>query len=539
MANVRVLALGVVCFLAITPFFWRGSPSGHDFEFHMFSWMEVLGQWKLGILYPRWAALSHWRYGEARFLFYPPASWTVGAALGAFLPWKLVPGAYSWLALTLAGISMYRLAREWLPAQDAFFAAALYAVNPYNLLIVYWRSAFAELLAAALLPVLLLRILRLNERGFRPVLWLSLILALAWLTNAPAAVMIHYSAAGLAIVLAVIERSWRLLTRTALAVALGAGLAAFYLIPAAYEESWVNIGEVLAPGVRPQDNFLFTTIADPDHNRFNLLVSTIAATEIAALAIMIWFSRRWRSLHRTPWILLSCWGGLAVLAMLSITNMLWQHLPKLRFVQLPWRFLLCLNAVLAILLAIAIRRWSFRVLATGTLLAVLIIAGYRIQPPWWDTAADIAEMSDAISDGTGYKGTDEYVPVGADPSELNKDEPEVADSSGHPRQTEDIRWGPSEKQFVVHANLPELLTLRLFNYPAWEVTVNGIRVEPQSTDVTGQMEIPVAAGRNEVRIHFARTPDRTIGGLASLLSLGLLLALWTKTRAKSTVEEAP
>ena len=53
----------------------------------------------------RWASLAHWGYGEARFLFYPPASWTVGAALGALLPWKLVPGAYSWLALTLAGVS--------------------------------------------------------------------------------------------------------------------------------------------------------------------------------------------------------------------------------------------------------------------------------------------------------------------------------------------------------------------------------------------------------------------------------------------------
>jgi len=538
MAIVRVLALGAVSFVAISPFFWHGSPSGHDFEFHMFSWMEVLGQWKQNIVYPRWAALAHWGYGEARFLFYPPASWTVGAALGALLPWKLVPGAYSWLALTLAGLSMYRLAQEWLPAQDALFAAALYAVNPYHLLIVYWRSAFAELLAAALLPLLLLRILRLNEPGFRPVLWLSLILAAAWLTNAPAAVMIHYSAAGLAAVLAVLERSWRPVMRTALAVALGAGLASFYLIPAAYEGSWVNLGEVLAPGVRPQDNFLFTHIADPEHNRFNLLVSTIAATEIAALAVAIWFSRTWRSRERRPWVLLSCWGGLAALAMLSITNFLWQHLPKLRFVQLPWRFLLCLNAVLAILLTMATRRWSLRVSATVVLLAVLVIAGYRIQPPWWDTPADIEEMSDAISEGMGYEGTDEYVPAGADPSELNKDQPQVADSSGRPMRTDDADWRPAQKQFVVRADRPALLILRLFNYPAWEVMVNGRRVEAQTTEVTGQMEIPVATGRNDVRIHFGRTVDRTIGGVVSFFSLGLMLALWIKTRAKSGVGEA-
>ena len=68
--------------------------------------------------------------------------------------------------------------------------------------------------------------------------------------------------------------------------------------------------------------------------------------------------------------------------------------------------------------------------------------------------------------------------------------------------------------------------------------VNGRRLETQTTDVTGQMEIPVAAGRNDVRIHFGRTVDRTIGGLVSLLSLGLLLAGWIKTRARSAVGEA-
>ncbi len=129
----------------------------------MFSWMEILGQWKQGIAYPRWAALAHWGYGEARYLFYPPASWTLGAALGTVFPWKVVPGAYCWIVLTLAGAAMYRLAREWLPASDALFAAIFYALNPYHLLIVYWRSAYAELLAAVLLPLLLLCISRLSE----------------------------------------------------------------------------------------------------------------------------------------------------------------------------------------------------------------------------------------------------------------------------------------------------------------------------------------------------------------------------------------
>src|SRR6202041_2088149 len=222
----RASIMAGACFAAVVPFFWLGNPSGHDFEFHVFSWMEVLGQWKHGIAYPRWAALAHWGYGEARFLFYPPASWTLGAALGAVLPWKMIPGAYCWIVLVLAGTAMYRLARRWLPARDAMFAAVFYALNPYHLLIVYWRSAYAELLAAIVLPLMLLLLVRLREPRPQPTMWLSLVLAAAWLTNAPAAVMIQYSTAGLALLLAALDiaaaRSFslaakRLLLRTSVA----------------------------------------------------------------------------------------------------------------------------------------------------------------------------------------------------------------------------------------------------------------------------------------------------------------------------------
>jgi hypothetical protein len=502
--------------------------------------MEVLSQWNHGIVYPRWAALSQWGYGEARFLFYPPASWTVGAALGAILPWKMVPAAYCWMVLTLAGASTYGFARKWLSPADALFAAVFYALNPYHLLIVYWRSAYAELLAAVLLPLLLLSLLRLKESGSRPVLWLGLILAAAWLTNLPAAVMIQYSTAGLVLVLVVreaaIQRSrssqaWRLLPRTALALLLGAGLAAFYLIPAIYEQGWVNIGQVLSPGVRPQDNFLFTMTADPDHNHFNLLMSFIALAEILVLALAIWFSKRKKqtgAADRSPWMLLSIWGAGSAVLMFSVSNVLWQHLPKFRFVQLPFRWLLCLNATLAMLLTMATKRWSTRLLVCALLLVAVFVAGYHFQPPWWDTAADIREMSNAITDGIGYEGTDEYVPAGADAYELNKNLPRLSDTTGAPVPSQILTWGAMEKHFKVQVGTTEEVIVRLFNYPAWAVAVNGTPTAARTTAVTGLIVIPVVAGDNDVRIYFRRTNDRLVGMIVSLFSLILLIVVWLR-----------
>jgi hypothetical protein len=67
--------------------------------------------------------------------------------------------------------------------------------------------------------------------------------------------------------------------------------------------------------------------------------------------------------------------------------------------------------------------------------------------------------------------------------------------------------------------------LRLFNYPAWRVEVNGHEVETETQDDTGQMLIPIAAGESRVRIVFIRTWDRTAGGVVSLVSAAILL-LW-------------
>jgi len=160
-------------------------------------------------------------------------------------------------------------------------------------------------------------------------------------------------------------------------------------------------GLTIAAIRRAQVNFLFTHIPDAEHNQFNLLISTVAAVEIAVLLLAMWGSRRERSLDKKRWLLLTCWGGAAALIMISITNPLWQHLLKLRFVQLPWRWLLCLNAVLALMFAMATRWWTSRVVAVGVLLGAVLVAGYRIQAPWWDTAADITEMVKPIERWAG------------------------------------------------------------------------------------------------------------------------------------------
>ena len=521
-----------VSFAVIVPFFFLGNPSGHDFEFHLLSWMEVVAQWKQGILLPRWAAFAHWGFGEARFLFYPPASWNLGALLGACFPWKMVPGIFIWCALTASGSSMFLLARRWLSRTDAIFAAAHYAVNPYNVVIIYWRSALAELLVAFLLPLLLLFVIRAEHEGSRTIIPLGMLVAAAWLINVPAAVMLTYSLALLAATAAFATGNRRIVLYAATGLALGAGLAAFYLIPVLHEEAWVRIGEVLTPGYRPQDNFLFSRTGDPDHDHFNLLVSCVGAGELLVLGVAVWIARSWRSEQRHSWRLLASWAIALTLIMLPMTGFLWRLLPELRFVQFPWRWLLCLNAPFALFATLAFRSWRYRLVLCGALLGLLWFVWHHVQEPFWDQAADIQEMHDFVADGDGYEGTDEYVPTGSDPEAINKSAPQVSVVGRGEANIRMLDWGTQSKRFTAEVDRPQKLRLRLFNYPAWRVEVNGVPIEAKSQPKTGEILVPLESGISEVRAKFVRTPDRTVGGIVSIVT-ALLLAGWAANRSSA------
>jgi 6-pyruvoyl-tetrahydropterin synthase related domain len=522
-----LLAIVAAAFAVEIPFFFLGTPSGHDVEFHLYSWLEVLGQWKHGILYPRWAALAHFGYGEPRFLFYPPASWTLGAALSSVFPWTVASCIYIWIVLVAAGIAMFILARRWLDRRDAMFAGVLYAVNPYHLVIVYWRSAFAELLASCLVPLLLLFVLKATDADKnewrRAIVPLALMLAAAWLTNAPAAVMIHYSLALLLVFFAWRQRSPRLLVVGAGALVLGACLAAFYLLPAIYEQRWIDIAQAVSQGSRPPDNFLFVHTSDADHDAFNRIVTWLAVMEIVVVCVAAWAAQQWRKTRRVLWDALLAWAIACSVLMFPITSMLWRVLPKLQFMQFPWRWLLCLSMIFTVFVTISVtsgmRRWWWRAAVCAISILVIVMAWHHAQAPWWDNAGDLREMQDNMVTGVGYEGVEEYTPVGADPAAVDKDARNVTVAGAAHAAIRVQRWDAESRSFTAEMSAADQLAVKLFRYPAWRVEVNGRVVETAARAENGQMLVPVSAGTNRVEIRFIRTWDRVAGGWISILAL--------------------
>jgi uncharacterized membrane protein len=155
----HLFLIPLAALFVVHPLIVHGCSCGHDFDFHLLSWFEAATQIAHGNLHPHWAFTPAFNAGEPRFVFYPPISWYLGALLGLVLThlpgisesagWTAAPILFTWIALTLSGLTMHRLARAFASRNAALFAAVVYLANPYMLFTAYERTAYAELLAAA------------------------------------------------------------------------------------------------------------------------------------------------------------------------------------------------------------------------------------------------------------------------------------------------------------------------------------------------------------------------------------------------------
>ena len=420
-----------ISLIIVSPFFRLGSATGHDFLFHISSWMDAAGQWKEGIFYPRWTEWANYGFGEPRFIFYPPFSWMLGAALGFLVPWTAVPGVFIALVQTFSGLSAFALARRILPERAALFCAACFVANPYALVIIYLRSDFAELLANAFFPLLFLAAFQICEliespeqvpgsSKSRAIVFFAVVLAAIWLSNAPAGVIACYSSVAVFGFAALSRKAWQPLLRGAAGCALGLGLAGFYILPAAYEQRWVNIGEALASGLLPSENFLFTVINDPEHTLFNWIVSSIAIFLMVFAGVAALAAHRARresegALENRLWQALLLLAGLASALMFRFTSIFWSVLPKLRFVQFPWRWMAILAVAFAIFVGAAMGRKRWGWMWAVVTFAVIGAGGTGLVHQAWWYRGDIPILRQAIASGEGFEGTFEYDPKGRRP----------------------------------------------------------------------------------------------------------------------------
>ncbi len=577
----RSLAGPVVVLLAaavaIAPQLVRGNSCGHDFDFHLVSWFDALNSWRHGVLYPHWAASANFGAGEPRFVFYPPLTWMLGAALGLALPWQLVPIALTFLFLAGTGLATWALARQSLPEGAATLAGCAALFSGYSLFTAYERTAFAELSGGFWIPLLLLYLLR--ERNAAGSAWrraldgsaapLALVVAGCWLSNVPVGVMGCYLLAAVALAAALLGRSWAPVLRASIGLTLGTALAGVFLLPAAWEQRWVDVRQAIDdPGSLIENSWIFAHHADPalaDHDIELRKVSIIAVSMIAVALVgllICWFRERLaakdRSDSRRWWIPLALIPFAILFLQIPISLPVWNLLPKLRFLQFPWRWLVALEAPMAIFFAAAVwpRRFWLRAgvaaLCGAFFLGATVHAGRTFFQACDDEDA-VSPMLGVYRSGAGFQGYGEYAPPGADnflvatglpdaclvsdpsavlgeiPAGVEADDAIPAWSSAQGSCEATLNWQldrPENKRLTGAFNHAGFLILRLRSYPAWRIAVNGRPIASMPRRGDGLIVVPVGPGTDVLTVDWITTPDVVAGRWLSALAVLLVTGLW-------------
>jgi hypothetical protein len=568
-------------FVATLPLLIRGPSCGDDFHFHLSSWVEAQRSWKLGIVYPHWAWAANFGAGEPRFVFYPPLTWMLGALLGLVLPWTAVPAAMTFLLIAGTAFATRLLAREHLGEQAATLAGCTAIFFGYPLYVAYGRAAFAELSGGLWIPLILLFVLRqcstadsLSRRTFDgSAVPLAICLAGALLSNAPLGLMALYLIAAVALIAAILDRSPAPILRAFASTFFGIGLSAIYLLPAIYQQRWVDIAQAIhEPGARIEDNWLFEKLSNPliwwhdkELQRASILVVAMGTIAIAS-ALFVWrrgiAPRRW-------WIPLALVAPAVFLLQLPWSLPIWNALPKLRYLQFPWRLLLILEAPMAILFAASVYslRLRTRLLVLAGFILVCIAATTVAGRSYFVACRVASSVSEFVPKlfSVGTVGNAEYGPPGTSVAAVTPDMPaacleaspgsagqqlpktanatscEVAfDALG--RSSEDkvsgrlestARGGEEHVTFTAVLPRSGYLLLHLRAYPAWRLTLNGRTLNPEAGTwqrADGMFVIPVTEGPVHLDVDWTATPDVIAARWASGISVLLLALLFLAER---------
>jgi hypothetical protein len=401
--------------LATAPQLIRGNSCGHDFNVHLVSWLDCVNAWKHGIPYPHWTPSPNYDAGEPRFVFYPPLTWMIGAALGVIFQWSFAPIVLTFLTLAGTGLATRALALEALDDLPATLAGCVSLFSGFALFTAYERSAFPEFAGGVWLPLLLLFALRDRNRvphlsilrpgtdaasAARSTRWvppvpriwgpgkdpqstseplrsliprafdgstapLAVALAGSWLSNLPLAVIATYLLAAVALLSAAVKRTWAPLLRAAVAAPLGLGLASIYWVPAAMQRNWVDIKQATQdPGYNFENNWLFVHNANPIlalHDAINHQASWIAISMIAVALVAV--AVCWRrgtlpieknSNSRRWFVPLAAIPVVVLVLSFPISRLVWVLLPEMRFLQYPWRWLEAVEAPMSIFFLAAV-----------------------------------------------------------------------------------------------------------------------------------------------------------------------------------------
>lgn len=540
----------------------------HDAKHSVFFLVEFDQTFRDGFLWPRWSPDFDFGYGYPLFNLYAPLSF-FAAQLLHLLGLELTAAIKTVyiLATIGAGLGMYGFVRRLFGPPAGLLAAVVYMYVPFHLVEIFVRSAYAEFVALAIIPFLFWAFTELIARPTpRRV-------ALAGLAYGALALTHHSSFFTfspflmvyiLYLIVAKVRFNLKILMSHALYAAaagiLGIAFAAIYLAPLVAETRFVKVDQWTSGSYNYLQHFVyFSQFFSPEWgygyagvgllDDFSFQLGMVMIS-LFIFALVSSLARRFPHRGTAFFFLIST--VCVVFFMSPVAEPLWQIIPTASLVQFPWRLLsmtaFTISVVAGTLIASLEVRWTAfpptPILAPLYLLSLVVVLAsfsytlpqYTEIPAWAETPLSLIYWArGSIVDRVGMVSvTDEQPQTSPMEQQYLNGEPltTVGIIAGQGTVEMLHHGGASDKVRVIAAG-PVTVQFYTYEYPGWQVTLNGQPLPHRHEPPFGLITVDVPSGEHILLLRMGSTPPRTLGAIVSGLALLVIIGLYFFPRRHS------
>ncbi len=555
----------------------------HDAKHSVFFLVEFDQTFRDGFLWPRWSPDFSFGYGYPLFNLYAPLAFYAAELLHLLgLSFTTAIKTMYGLATIGAGLSMYGFGQRLFGRRAGLLAAITYMYLPFHLVEIFVRSAYAEFVALAIVPLLFWTF---TELVAAPTLRRA---ALAGLAYGVLALTHHTSFFTfspflmvyiLYLVLAKSKFGLKSFVIHALPAAaagmLGLALAAIYLLPVIAETRFVKIEQWTSGSYNYLQHFVyFSQFFSPqwgygyagagllDDFSFQLGIVPLVLIGFALVNIV---SRRFPHYGTALFFLIST--AVFILLMSPLAEPIWRIIPIATLVQFPWRLLGMTAFTMSLVTGSLLARSDDQLAIINSqpptsyppsdiphstshipnlpaspvylLFLVIILASFPYTLPQYTEVPDWAESPLAVVNWDRASIVDRVGMVSVTEEQPQTSPMEQQYLDGQPLHVAGIIAGRGTVETLHHGGASdkvrvvaeEAVTVQFYtyHYPGWQVTLAGQPLAHRYEPPFGLITVDVPAGEHVLLLRMGSTLPRTVGTIISGLALAAIvsLSLWS------------
>jgi hypothetical protein len=551
--NKKNIVWVILVVLLIIPSFWKllrpGFFSMQD-DLQAFRIYEMDKCFDDGQIPCRWVPDAGYQYGYPQFNYYPPSVYYVGALMHRVgIQYIDAVKILFILGYIVSALTMYLLINSFLGRWPAFVSALLYSYVPYKAVEVFVRGAMSEFWALSIFPLIFwagYKLVKTEKKKY--FIWFSISIALLISTHSLMTLIFAPVAVIWVIYWIISEKKWKLLSRVILFGLLGAGLAAFFLLPVIFEKKFVHVESMLSGYFDYRAHFvsLYKLFISREwgygssgfpKELLNLSTGTVQWV-MGLVAVIMGIINRKKENKLAPLVFVLGLVELFVLFMMHMkSSFIWAKLPMLWWLQFPWRFMSVSVFLLAILAGIGVHlsgKIKYFLGSVLIILAVIINIGFYT-PKDWLNITDSDKFSGISWQKQMTISIFDYLPIYAKlpPVTQAPDLPEVLDGKA---SFSDYQKGSNFQIGNIKVENEATIRLPLFDFPGMRVKINDRTVEHGHNDCRGEefclglISFKLSPGNYKMEAKLTDTPVRMIGNCLTLISI--MVVFWVIIKKK-------